>query len=70
MRLTKQQNVDLTTEHLWALLLNAGWVLVKSRRLQDWQKLKQYVPNNKHGYVCPIGVPALPEKDNANDDSE
>ena len=39
-------------------------------KLQDWQKLKKYVPNNKHGDVCPNGVPALPEKDNANDDWE
>ena len=55
---------------LWAMPLNSGWVPVKSRRLQDWQKLKKYVPNNKHGDVCPNGVPALPEKDSANDDSE
>ena len=68
--LTKQRNVDLTTNGLWAMPLNSGWVPVKSRRLQDWQKLKKYVPNNTHGDVCPNGVPALPEKDNANDDSE
>ena len=36
---------------------NSGWVPVKSHRLQDWQKLKKYVPNNKHGDVCPNGVP-------------
>ena len=66
VRLTKQRNVDLTTDGLWAMPLNSGWVPVKSRRLQDWQKLKKYVPNNKHGDVCPNGVPALPE----NDDSE
>ena len=41
---------------------------MKSCRLQDWQKLKKYVPNNKHGDVCPNGVPALPEKGNENDD--
>ena len=70
VRLTKQRNVDLTTDGLWAMPLNSGWVPVKSRRLQDWQKLKKYVPNNKHGDVCPNGVPALPEKDSANDDSE
>ena len=70
VRLTKQQNVDPTTGGLWAMLLNSGWVPVKSRRLQDWQKLKKYVPNNEHGDVCPNGVPALPEKDNANDDWE
>ena len=62
VRLTKQRNVDLTTDGLWAMPLNSGWVPVKSRRLQDWQKLKKYVPNNKHGDVCPNGVPALPEK--------
>ena len=33
-------------------------------------KASQQVPNNKHGDVCPNGVPALPEKDSANDDSE
>ena len=46
-----QRNVDLTTDGLWAMPLNSGWVPVKSRRLQDWQKLKKYVPNNKHGDV-------------------
>ena len=70
VRLTKKRNVDLTTDGLWAMPLSSGWVPVKSRRLQDWQKLKKYVPNNKHGDVCPNGVPALPEKDNVNDDSE
>ena len=71
VRLTKQQNVDLTTDGLWGMPLNTGWVPVKSRRLQDWQKLKKDVPNNKHGDVCPNGVPALPEKSNTNDeDSE
>ena len=70
VRLTKQRNVDLRADGLWAMSLNSGWVPVKSRRLQDWQKLKKYVPNNKHGDFCPNGVPALPEKDNANDDSE
>ena len=43
---------------------------MKSRRLQDWQKLEKYVPNNKHGNVYPNGVPALPEKDNAKNDLE
>ena len=63
VRLTKQRNVDLTTDGLWAMPLNSGWVPVKSRRLQDWQKRKTCVPNNTHGDVCPNGVPALPEKD-------
>ena len=36
VRLTKQRNVDLTTDGLWAMPLNSGWVPVKSRRLQDW----------------------------------
>ena len=62
---TKQRHVNLTTDGLWAMLLNSGWV-----KLQYWQKLKKYVPSNKHGDDCPNGVPALPEKDNANDDSE
>ena len=34
-RLTKQRKVDLTTDGLWAMPLNTGWVPVKSRRLQD-----------------------------------
>ena len=50
--------------------LNEGWVPVKARRLQDWQKLKKYVPVHKQGDVCPNGVPALPEKGNADDDSD
>ena len=48
---------------LWGMPLNTGWVPVKSCRLQNWQKLKKYVPNNKHGDVCPNGVPALAEND-------
>ena len=67
--LTKQRNVDLTTNGLWAIPLNKGWVPVKARRLQDWQKLK-YVPVHKQGDVCPNGVPAVPEKGNADDDSD
>ena len=35
VRLTKQQNVDLTTDGLWAMPLNTGWVPVKARGLQD-----------------------------------
>ena len=68
--LIKQRNVDLTTDGLWAMPLNEGWVPVKARRLQDWQKLKKYVPVHKQGDVCPNGVPALPEKRNADDDSD
>ena len=41
---------------------------VKPRRLQDWEKLKKYVPSHKHGDVCPNGVPALAER--GNDDNE
>ena len=68
--LTKQRNVDLTTDGLWAMPLNEGWVLVKARRLQDWEKLKKYVLVHKQGDVCPNGVPALPEKGNADNDSD
>ena len=68
--LIKQRNVDLTTDGLWAMPLNEGWVPVKARRLQDWQKLKKHVPIHKQGDVCPNGVPALPEKRNADNDSE
>ena len=66
--LTKQRNVDLTTDSLWAMPLNTGWVLVKARRLQDWGKLKKYVPIHKHGVVCPKGVPALVERGNDDND--
>ena len=62
VQLTKQRNVDLTTDGLWAMPLNTGWVPVKPRRLQDWEKLKKYVPSHKHGDVCPNGVPALAER--------
>ena len=40
------------------------------RRLQDWEKLKKYVPIHKQGDVCPNGVPALVERDNNGDDSD
>ena len=68
--LLKQRNVDLTTDGQWAMPLNEGWVPVKARRLVDWQKWKKYVPVHKQGDVCPNGVPALPEKRNADDDSD
>ena len=70
VRLTKQRNVDLTTDGLWAMPLNEGWVPVKAQRLQDWEKLKKYVPVHKQGDVHPNGVPALPEKGNADDDND
>ena len=66
----KQRNVNLTADGLWAMPLNEGWVPVKARRLQDWQKLKKYVPVHKQGDVCPNGVTALPEKSNADSDSD
>ena len=50
------------------LPLNTGWVPVKGHRLQDRGKLKKYVPVHKQCDVCPNGVPALPEKGNANDE--
>ena len=68
VQLTKQRNVDLTTDGLRAMPLNTGWVPVKARRLQDWEKLKKYVPSHKQGDVCPNGVPALVER--GNDDNE
>ena len=70
VRLTKQRNVDLTTDGLWAMPLNAGWVPVKARRLQDWEKLKKYVPSHKQGDVCPNGVPALVERRNNDNESD
>ena len=30
VQLTKQRNVDLTTDGLWAMPLNTGWMLVKA----------------------------------------
>ena len=63
VQLTKQRNVDLTTDGLWAMPLNTGWVPVKPRRLQDWEKLTKYVPSHKHGDVCPNGVPALADNE-------
>ena len=68
--LTKQRNVDLTSDGLWTMPLNTGWVAVKARRLQDWEKLKKYVLIHKQGDVCPPGVPALVERDNNDDDSD
>ena len=47
--------MDLTTDGLWAAPLNEGWVPVKARRLQDWEKLKKYVSVHKQGDVCPNG---------------
>ena len=70
VQLTKQRNVDLTTDGLWAMPLNMGWVPVKARRLQDWEKLKNYVPIHKQGDVCPNGVPARVERGNNDDDSD
>ena len=70
VRLTKQRNVDLTTDGLWAMPLNTGWVPVKARRLQDWEKLKKYVPSHKQGDVCPNGVPALMERRNNDNKSD
>ena len=68
VQLTKQRNVDLTTDGLWAMPLNTGWVPVKAHRLQDWEKLKKYVPIHKQGDVCPNGVPARVERGNNNED--
>ena len=52
------------------LQANLGWVPVKARRLQDWEKLKKYVLIHKHGDVCPNGVPAHVEGGNNEDDSD
>ena len=70
VQLTKQRNVDLTTDGLRAMPLNEGWGPVKARRLRDWENLKKYVPVHKQGDVCPNGVPALPEKGKADDDDD
>ena len=70
VQLTKQRNVDLTNDGLWAMPLNTGWVPVKARGLQDWGKLKKYVPIHKQGDVCPTGFPALVERGNNEDDPD
>ena len=70
VRLTKQRKVHLTTDGLWAMPLSTTWVPVKARRLQDWGKLKTYVPIHKHGDVCPNAVPALVERRSDDDDSD
>ena len=70
VQLTKQRNVDVTTDGLWAMPLNTGWMPVKARRLQNWENLKKYVPNHKHGDVCPNGVPALVERGNNENKSD
>ena len=53
VQLTEQRNVGLTTDGLWAMPLNKGWVPVKARRLQDWEKLKKYVSIHKQGVRIP-----------------
>ena len=53
VRLTKQHNVDLTTDGLWAMPLNTGWVPAKARRLQDWEKLEKHVPIQQAGGCVP-----------------
>ena len=60
---------QILDDGLWAMPLNTVWVPVKARRLQDWGKLKKYVPIHKQGNVCPNGVPALVEGNNNADDS-
>ena len=62
-----EHDILSTTE---AMPLNTGWVPVKARRLQDWEKLKKYVPSHKQGDVCPNGVPALVEGGNNDSDSD
>ena len=70
VRLTKQRNADLKADGLWAMPLSTGWVPVKAHSLQDWEKLKKYVPSHKQGDVGPNGVPALVEGANNADDSD
>ena len=54
VRLTKQRNVELTTDGLWAMPLKTGWVPAKERRLQDWEKLKKNVPVHNRAMFVPI----------------
>ena len=53
VQLTKQRNVDLTTDGLWAMPLNTGWVPVKACRLQDWEKLKEICSKSQAGGCVP-----------------
>ena len=53
VRLTKQRNVNLTTDGLWAMPLNTGWVPIKARRLQDWEKPKKICSNSQAGGCVP-----------------
>ena len=62
--------MDPTTDGVWAMPLNTGWVPIKARKLQDWEKLKKYVPIHKQGDVCPNGILALVERGNNEDDSD
>ena len=62
--------MDLTTDGLWAMPLNTGWVPVKACRLRDWEKLKKYVPIHKQRDVCPNGAPACVERGNNDADSD
>ena len=57
VQLTKQRNVDLTTDGLWAVPLNMGWVPVKAGRLQDWGEIEVIRSNSQAGDVCTNGVP-------------
>ena len=41
VQLTKQRNVDLTTDGLWAMPLNTGWVPGKEHMLHNWETLIQ-----------------------------
>ena len=63
-------SVHRTTDGLWAMPPNTGWVPVKACRLQDWERLKKYVRIHKQGDVCPNGVPALVEGGDNEDDSD
>ena len=66
----KEHQMDLTTDGLWAMRLNTGRVPVKAHTLQEWGKLKKYVPIHKQGDVCQNGVPALVERHNNGDNSD
>ena len=70
VRLTKQRNVDLTTDGLWAMPLNTGWVPVKARRLQDWENLKNMFQFTTRGMCAPMGSLPLVEGGNNEDDSD
>ena len=59
VQLTKQQNVDLTTDGLWAMPLNTGWVPVKACRLHaGLGKIEEICSQSQAGGCVPQWSPS------------